>query len=292
MKGGWVMESIMTDIAIIGGGPAGLSAAVNASARGKSTRIFSTKNNYLERATRVDNYLGMESVSGAAMMESFRHHVKSLGISLEMGQIITILPVSDYFMLNFNGAIVQSKTVILAIGAAKQKSLPGEEQFLGQGVSYCATCDGMMYRGKKAIVYGLSDEAVSEANHLQEIGVNVTFISGKQRPAALASDVQFISGAVTAIMGENIVQSVNVNATSIETNVVFILRNVIAPTVLCKGLSIKDGFLAVNRDMETNIPGIFACGDCSGKPLQIAKAVGEGLIAAQQASKYIDDQKK
>jgi len=215
-----------------------------------------------------------------------------LGISLETGQIITILPVSDYFMLNFNGAIVQSKSVILAIGAAKQKSLPGEEQFLGQGVSYCATCDGMMYRGKKAIVYGLSDEAVSEANHLQEIGVNVTFISGKQRPAALASDVQFISGAVTAIMGENIVQSVNVNATSIETNVVFILRNVIAPTVLCKGLSIKDGFLAVNRDMETNIPGIFACGDCSGKPLQIAKAVGEGLIAAQQASKYIDDQKK
>ena len=286
------MESTMTDIAIIGGGPAGLSAAINAIARGKTTRVFSTKNNYLERATRVDNYLGMESVSGAAMMESFRQHAKSLGISLETGQIITILPVSDYFMLNFNGAIVQSKSVILAIGAAKQKSLPGEEQFLGQGVSYCATCDGMMYRGKKAIVYGLSDEAVLEANHLQEIGVNVTFISARQRPVDLASDVQFISGAVTAIVGENIVQAVKVNATSIETNVVFILRNVIAPTALCKGLNIKDGFLAVNRDMETNIPGIFACGDCSGKPLQIAKAVGEGLIAAQQASKYIDDQKK
>ena len=286
------MESTMTDIAIIGGGPAGLSAAINAIARGKTTRVFSTKNNYLERAARVDNYLGMESVSGTELMESFRQHAISLGVSLEIGQIITILPVSDYFMLNFNGAIVQAKSVVLAIGAAKQKPLSGEEQFLGQGVSYCATCDGMMYRGKKAIVYGLSDEAVLEANHLQEIGVNVTFISARQRPVDLASDVQFISGAVTAIMGENIVQSVNVNATSIETNVVFILRNVIAPTVLCKGLSIKDGFLAVNRDMETNIPGVFACGDCSGKPLQIAKAVGEGLIAAQQASKYIDDQKK
>lgn len=286
------MESTMTDIAIIGGGPAGLSAAINAIARGKTTRVFSTKNNYLERAARVDNYLGMESVSGTELMESFRQHVISLGVSLEIGQIITILPVADYFMLNFNGAIVQGKSVVLAIGAAKQKPLPGEEQFLGQGVSYCATCDGMMYRGKKAIVYGLSDEAVLEANHLQEIGVNVTFISARQRPVDLASDVHFISGAVTAIVGENIVQAVKVNATSIETNVVFILRNVIAPTALCKGLNIKDGFLAVNRDMETNIPGIFACGDCSGKPLQIAKAVGEGLIAAQQASKYIDDQKK
>jgi len=286
------MESTMTDIAIIGGGPAGLSAAINVIARGKSTRVFSTKNNYLERAARVDNYLGMESVSGTELMESFRQHAISLGVSLEIGQIITILPVSDYFMLNFNGAIVQAKSVVLAIGAAKQKPLPGEEEFLGQGVSYCATCDGMMYRGKKAIVYGLSDEAVLEANHLQEIGVNVTFISARQRPVDLASDVQFISGAVTAIVGENIVQAVKVNATSIETNVVFILRNVIVPTALCKGLSIKDGFLAVNRDMETNIPGVFACGDCSGKPLQIAKAVGEGLIAAQQASKYIDDQKK
>lgn len=286
------MESTMTDIAIIGGGPAGLSAAINAIARGKSTRVFSTKNNYLERAARVDNYLGMESVSGTELMESFRQHAISLGVSLEIGQIITILPVADYFMLNFNGVIVQAKSVVLAIGAAKQKPLPGEEQFLGQGVSYCATCDGMMYRGKKAIVYGLSDEAVLEANHLQEIGVNVTFISAKQRPVDLVSDVQFISGAVTAIVGESIVQAVKVNATSIATNVVFILRNVIVPTALCKGLSIKDGFLAVNRDMETNIPGIFACGDCSGKPLQIAKAVGEGLIAAQQASKYIDDQKK
>jgi thioredoxin reductase (NADPH) len=195
-------------------------------------------------------------------------------------------------MLNFNGTIVQAKTVILAIVAAKQKPLPGEEQFLGQGVSYCATCDGMMYRGKKAIVYGLADEVVEEANHLQQLGVNVTFIAAQQRPADLISEIQFISGAITAIEGENIVQAVKVNATSIETNVVFILRNVIAPIALCKGLSIKDGFVAVNRDMETNMPGIFACGDCNGKPLQIAKAVGEGLIAAQQASKYIDSHKK
>jgi thioredoxin reductase (NADPH) len=286
------MESTMTDIAIIGGGPAGLSAAINVIARGKSTRVFSTKNNYLERAARIDNYLGMEAVNGAAMMESFRQHAKSLGASLETGKIITILPVSDYFMLNFNGTIVQAKTVILAIGAAKQKPLPGEEQFLGQGVSYCATCDGMMYRGKKAVVYGLADEAALEANHLQQIGVNVTFIAAKQRPVDLAGAVQFISGAITAIEGETIVQAVQVNATSIETDVVFILRNVIVPTALCKGLSLQDGFLVVNRDMETNIPGIFACGDCNGKPLQIAKAVGEGLIAAQQASKYIDDQKK
>ena len=87
------MESTMTDIAIIGGGPAGLSAAINAIARGKTTRVFSTKNNYLERAARVDNYLGMESVSGAELMESFRQHAISLGVSLEIGQIITILPV-------------------------------------------------------------------------------------------------------------------------------------------------------------------------------------------------------
>lgn len=283
------MDGRMIDIAVIGAGPAGLSASINGVARGKTVRLFSSETNYLAKAERVDNYLGFYQVTGKEMMKQFFLHASQMGISLEKGKVANVLALGDRFLLNFNGEIVSSKTVILASGISKAKEIPGEREYLGQGVSYCATCDGMLYRGKQAAVWGLSLESAREANFLQEIGVDVRYISTPQRAEGLNPQVKFVQGSVQQIVRENGRFTVIVKDQKIVTDTVFILRDSIAPRSLIEGLEVRDGYIAVNRWMETNIPGFYAAGDCTGKPLQVSKAVGEGLIAAQQAAKYIDE---
>ena len=287
------MDKNITDIAIIGGGPAGLSAALNGIARGKTVRIFSAERNYLERAERVDNYLGMGNVSGADMMRSFRRQVSTAGATAEIGKVINIMPVGGEFMVAFNADAITAKTVVIASGAARQKAVTGENEFLGRGVSYCATCDGMLYRGKKVIVCGEAENLIEEANFLQGLGVQVTVVSPKRRPADLLAGVSYQQDRLTAVQGQDFVRAAELQSGAEEaTDGVFILHNSLAPAALLKGIETQEGFIKVNRLMETNIEGIFACGDCTGIPLQISKAVGEGLIAAQQAAKYIDDPKK
>lgn len=281
----------MTEIAIIGAGPAGLSAAVNGIARGKTVRVFGHEGNYLAKAEQVDNYLGFYQVNGAQMMQAFLNHAKAMGIEPEYGKVANVLSLGDRFMLNFNGDIIEAKTVIFAIGVAKAKEIPGEKELLGHGVSYCATCDGMLYRGKRAVVCGQADDLAQEANFLHEIGVQVTVVT-RAPLKGLAEDIPIVSATVQQILGEQTVQGVLADGMVLEADVVFLLRNSIAPSSLMEGLQLKDGYIEVTPLMETNIPGCFACGDCTGAPLQVSKAVGEGLIAAQQAAKYIDKSKE
>jgi thioredoxin reductase (NADPH) len=191
-------------------------------------------------------------------------------------------------MVNVNGEIFESKKVILAMGITKVKELPGEGRLLGNGVSYCATCDGMLYRGKNALVWDQSKDAWEEANFLQSIGVNVTFISKKPKQENLSNDIKFIEGTITEIIGENTVEAVNTGNDLIKTDAVFMLRDAVAPAALIDGLELDGNFINTNKHMETNIPGLYAAGDITGKPLQLSKAIGEGLIAAQHAALQID----
>lgn len=277
------MENI-TDIIIIGAGPAGLSAAVNALARGKTVRIFSNKENYLSKAERIDNHLGFYHKSGKELMDKFKEHAEAMGIKTEEGKVVNILPMGDSFLVNINGEIAESKKVILTMGLSNVKELPGESKLLGSGVSYCATCDGMLYRGKDAVVYDQSEDAWEEANFLQSIGVNVTFVSKKQRPENLSNNIKFIYGTINEIIGNNTIEAINLGNETINTNALFILRDVVAPTAIIDGLELDGNFIRVNRNMETNIPGVYAAGDITGKPLQLSKAISEGLIAAQNAA--------
>ena len=278
----------LVDIIIIGAGPAGLSAAVNALTRGKTVRIFSNKENYLTKAEQVDNHLGFYHVSGKELMDKFKEHAEAMGIKIEEGMVVNILPLGESFMVNINGEIAESKKVILAMGISKIKELPGEAKLLGSGVSYCATCDGMLYRGKNAVVWDQSKDAWEEANFLQSIGVNVTFISKKPQPENLSNDIKFINGSITEIIGENTVEAINTGKETISTDAVFMLRDAVAPTALIDGLELDGNFINVDKHMETNISGLYAAGDITGKPLQLSKAVSEGLIAAQHAALQID----
>lgn len=280
------------DIAVVGGGPAGLSAAVNALARGKTVRLLSSGKTNLKHAENVDNYLGFYKITGGELMDRFEEHAAVLGISAEKGKVSNIMPLGGYFMLNFAGQIVEASAVVLAIGIAKAREIAGEAEFLGRGVSYCATCDGMLYRGRKAVVWGVAPDSAEEANFLHSIGAQVVFAAKGERPENLKPEIPFIPGAVSEIVGEGSVSAVRLGRDLVETDGVFILRNAIAPTALVPGLETQNGFIRVDSRMETNIPGLFAAGDCTGAPLQIAKAVGEGLIAAQAAAKYIDSMGK
>ncbi len=278
----------MVDILIVGAGPAGLSAAVNAVTRGKTVRIFSNKENYLSKAERVDNHLGFYNMSGKELMNKFKEHAEAMDVKVEEGKVVNILSMGESFMVNINGEIEEAKKVILAMGISKVKELPGEEHLLGAGVSYCATCDGMLYRGKNAVVWDQSKEAMEEANYLSSIGVNVTYVSKKPRSEELNDNIKYINGTLNSVIGEDKVEAVMIGTEKVQTDAVFMLRDAVAPTALIDGLETDGNFIAINRNMETNIEGVYATGDITGKPLQLSKAVSEGLIAAQHAASQID----
>lgn len=282
----------MVDILIVGAGPAGLSAAINAVTRGKTVRIFSNKENYLSKAERVDNHLGFYNISGKELMNKFKEHAEAMNIKVEDGKVVNILPMGESLMVNINGEIEEAKKVILAMGISKVKEIPGEGRLLGIGVSYCATCDGMLYRGKKAIVWDQSKEALEEANYLNSIGVNIIFVSMKPRSEELDSNIKYINGTLSEVIGEDKVEAVLVGNENVQADAVFMLRDAVAPTALIDGLRTEGNFIAINRNMETNIDGVYASGDITGKPLQLSKAVSEGLIAAQHAASQIDKNKE
>lgn len=282
------MESSL-DIAVVGAGPAGLSAAINAIYRGKSVRVFYSEDNYLSKAESVNNYLGLYDITGKQLMDQYIKHANFLGITPEKGIVANIMPMDKEFMINFNGDIITAKAVVIATGISRQKEIPGESKLLGKGVSYCATCDGMLYRGKKVLVWGHADDSAKEAKFLNDIGIDVTFIGHKKFSSSLDEDIEFINGAVSSVLGDNKFEGAMVGNQLIKADALFILRSSIAPKSLLNDIEIENGYIKVDRFMQTNIPGLFAAGDCTGKPLQVSKSVGEGLIAAQQAAKYIDE---
>ncbi|HBV68232.1 MAG TPA: NAD(P)/FAD-dependent oxidoreductase [Clostridiales bacterium] len=282
----------MVDIVIVGAGPAGLSAAINAVTRGKTVRVFSNKENYLSKAERVDNHLGFYNISGKELMNKFREHAEAMNVKIEEGKVVNILPMGESFMVNINGEIEEAKKVILAMGISKVKELPGEGTLLGSGVSYCATCDGMLYRGKNAVVWDQSKEAADEAVYLSGIGVNVIFVSKNARPKIFNDNIKYINGTISEVVGNDKVEAVMLDKEKIMADAVFMLRDAVAPTALVDGLETEGNFIAVNRNMETNIGGLYATGDITGKPLQLSKAVSEGLIAAQHAASQIDKTEK
>ena len=158
------------DIAIIGTGPAGLEAALTANARNKSILLIGSRDLSVKvsKAHGILNYLGLPKVSGEAMAKVFKEQIADAGIEITEGKVMYAYPMGDYFALqaDYTDEIPEARTVILATGLAQTKGLPGEDRFLGSGVSYCATCDARFYSGKKAIVVGYSPKEEEEADFL------------------------------------------------------------------------------------------------------------------------------
>ena len=276
------------DIIVLGSGPAGLSAAVTARGRNKSVLVIGNRwqDSPLARAERVDNYLGMPGMTGMEMLEAFQRHAQEMGVEMVTGKVLSIME-WEGFTLTVGSQLYQGSALILAPGVVRQAKFPGEETYLGRGVSYCATCDGMLYRNKPVAVVGRSKDAPHEAAYLKSIGCQVVYVAPK-RPEELEEDIPFLQAAKLAVKGEQTVTALEADGADIPVNGVFILREAVAPGDLLPGLTLEKGAIQVDRSMATSVPGVFAAGDATGAPLQVSKAVGEGLVAALSACEYLD----
>ena len=281
------------DIAIIGTGPAGVSAAITATVRNKKVLLLGSRDltEKLQKAHRIQNYPGFPAVSGAELAAAFQGHLAQMGIGITEKRINAVYAMGDYFALQSGDEMLEASAVILATGVVQGKPLPGEEELLGRGVSYCATCDAPLYRGKRAAVIGYSPREEAEAAFLAEVCAEVLYFPVYKEETALPETVSVIREKVTGIenAGEGVVVKTSENGYPVDG--AFVLREAVAPGQLVPGLETDGSHVAVNRLMESSIPGVFACGDITGTPYQYVKAAGEGNVAALSAVKYLDSQK-
>lgn len=299
-----LFETTPVDIAVIGGGPAGCSAAINGRTRGRSVVILSGdyRDSYLYKASVIDNMPGMPGKSGAELLDLFHAHAEQMGSVFIKGQALVVMPfdfgsaktgTKPGFQIAYGSHILMAKSIVLSTGVAAASFFPGEEKFLGRGVSYCATCDGMLYRGRPVAVIAKAKEAVEEAVHLKKIGCAVTLFvnpSDLKRWGLSLPDNTFervLSSSVFKIEGDTYVTSLTTESETIPVSGVFILRSTIALQSLLSGLAVENNFILADPSQATNISGVFAAGDCTGKPFQVAKSLGQGLVAALSADAYL-----
>ncbi len=278
------------DAVIIGTGPAGLEAAVNLKIRKKNFLLFGTAHlsEKIRLAPKVDNYLGIASCSGKELAQRFLQHLEAMDIAITPQQVNSIYPMGNYFAVATAKETYEATTVVIAAGVAASKLLPGEERLLGRGVGYCATCDAPLYKGKTVAIVGYTDEAVHEANYTAEIAAKVYYIPAKKTKQLPGSAVEVVSDKVVEILGENKVSAIALKERTLEVDGVFVLRESIAPASLLPGIAVESGYIVVDSEMRTNLPGCFAAGDCTGKPHQYMRAAGQGQTAALSAAAYLD----
>ena len=279
------------DIAIIGSGPAGISAALNIKIRNKKFILFGSSNlsSKLERAPKVNNYLGFYNVSGEELKKRFHDHMKQMDIQITEKRIDSIYTMGECFLLAVNDKYYEAKTIILATGIDFNKEIEGEEEFLGHGVGYCATCDAPLYKGRKVSIISYHKDGEKDANYVQEIAEKVYYIPMYKGKYNLKEGIDIVIDRPTKIEGTDVVKKLTMQNRVIFTDGVFLLRESVSPKQLVPGLKFENNRIVVNRNMDTNIPGCFAAGDCVGAPYQYIKAAGEGNIAALSAVSYLDE---
>lgn len=285
------METV--DIAIIGSGPAGISAALNAKIRNKSYYLFGSMalSDKVQRSECISNYPAIPDIGGAEFNALLSKQLEQSEIKITEKRITGIYNMGKYFALLSDMEEFDAKTVILATGVETVRPISGERELLGRGVSYCATCDGNLYKGKTIAVVCDNAEMEEEVSYLSELAGNVYYLPLFKESTVESENMIKLSSPIVEIKGEERVSSVLLkNGEEIKVDGIFFLKQSISPTVLLRELEAEDGHVKVNRKLETNIKGCFAAGDCTGTPYQIAKAVGEGNVAVHSAIKYLAEQ--
>jgi thioredoxin reductase (NADPH) len=282
------------DIAVIGTGPAGLEAAITAKVRNKSVLLIGGKDSSdkVSKAHTIQNYLGLPEVSGADMAKAFLDHAKQMGVEITEDKVNAVYSMGKYFALQCHNGDYEASSVIVAAGMTVMKPFPGEMENLGRGVSYCATCDAALYKGKTAIIVAYSAEDEPEAEFLAERAEKVYYLPQYDYNGTLGNNIE-----VTLNVKPESIEMVDGNAVlnsdcaKFTANGIFILREQIAPSQLVPGLEMDGNHIKVDRSMATNINGLFACGDITGAPYQYIKAAGEGNVAALSAVTYLNSLK-
>lgn len=283
------------DVAIIGTGPAAISAALTLKLHNKSIIWFGSRklSPKVEKSEKIANYPGVAMVTGPELNRLYSEQLTQAGLSITEQRVTNIVTTRRSFMLQGGDEIYDAKTVLLATGSVSAKGFPGEERLLGHGVSYCATCDGFLYPGKTIAVFCGSKDYEHEVEYLAEIAAKVYLFTTFTDCSVTQENVIVNPGKLKTITGEETVTGVVLaDGSALEADGVFVLRSAVAPGALLRGLEIDGANIVVNRRMETNKPGCFAAGDCTGRPYQLAKAVGEGNIAAHSIVEYLAQKEK
>lgn len=327
------------DIAIIGTGPAGVSAAITATIRNKKIILFGSweLSDKIRKAHLIQNYPGLPECSGEDLSNAFAAHLEKMGIEITEEKINVVYPMGETFALQtMKNEMYQARSVILASGMVQGKLLPGEEELVGRGVSYCATCDAPLYRGRSVAVIGYSPEAEEEVNFLSEVASEVLYFPVYRDEPKVAESVKVLRQIPQAILNKEAAEeafslaqadpakssakdlasgealsassealSAASDALSVEAlhpgqlavqtaegaypaDGIFVLRSSVPAKQLIPGIEMDGEHVKVNLQMETSVPGCFACGDITGKPYQYVKAAGQGNVAALSAVGYLD----
>lgn len=275
------------DVIIIGGGAAGCSAAITARQRNLNTLVLYAGDGALGKTKLIDNYPGFPNIQGPELLKHLRDHAKSMRAAFVRGLVRRVMPQGDSFSVLAGNDLYLGKSIILTMGTARVRLLEGEEALVGQGVSYCATCDGMFYKGGTVLVVASDEEAAEEAIYLSTLA-KVIYV--KERPhdtRHLPPQIEQHAGKPLSfsLKGEQI--ALMTDQGEVVADGAFVMRPAVAMTQLIPEAETVNGKLVLDAGLQTSIPGVFAAGDITGAPLQAAKAVGEGNIAVLSAAKYL-----
>ena len=279
------------DFAIIGAGPAGLSAALNASIRNKNIILFGIDSPSLTKTKWIDNYLGFDHIDGINLNKNFKKSIETRqNIKRSNEKIQQVYAMGDYFSLMLkNNDPIEATSVIVATGIDLKKDLVNEDKFFAKGVSYCATCDAALYKGKEVVVIGYNEESIEEANFTSEIVGKLTYINMYKDDIDLNPSIEIINGEdPLEFIGDNRASKLRFSSgKEISADGFFIIRDSSKPERLVPSVAIDKEHIIVDKNCRTNIRGLYAAGDIAGRPYQINKAAGQGQIAGLDSAKYI-----
>lgn len=288
-----------TDVLVIGSGPAGIQAAIHASRRKVSVVVAGRPSASAAAGTEMDNYFGTGLVSGDRLIEEGVRQAESTGAVFSGQNVISSSRDGEAFRFVLeDGTEVVSKAVVIATGISRKKlGIPGEKELFGKGVSYCAVCDCNFYKGRRAVIVGNESEAATSAEMMTGYASETSWVAWDVQASpvlvekAEAAGVRFYGSKPRAIVGETKVEALELeDGTTIPTDGVFIELGARSAADIAMDLDVMpemDDTIKVGTDCATEVPGVYACGDVTGKPWQVAKAVGQGCVAGTNAAAFV-----
>ena len=288
-----------TDVLVIGSGPAGIQAAIHASRRKVSVTVAGRPSASAAAGTEMDNYFGTGHVSGDSLIAEGIRQAESTGAVFTGQNVISSSRDGESFRFVLeDGTEVSAKAVVIATGISRRKlGIPGEKELFGKGVSYCAVCDCNFYKGRRAVIVGNESEAATSAEMMTGYASETSWVAWDVQASpvlvekAESAGVRLYGSKPRAIIGEAKVEALELeDGTVIQTDGVFIELGAKSAADIAMDLDVMpemDDTIKVGADCATEVPGVFACGDVTGRPWQVAKAVGQGCVAGTNAAAFV-----
>lgn len=287
------MEVLMSDVIIIGYGPAGVSASLYALRSGLDVVLVGKDSGALEKAHMIENYYGLEKpLAGSELFAVGKRQAQSLGAHIVDDEVTDLYFDGNMFVATGLAGEYRGRTCIMATGSARKKQpLPKMAELEGHGVSYCAICDAFFYRGKNVAVLGAGEYALHECKELLNVAGSVTLLTnGAEVTAEFPETVRIEKRPLKALLGEGqLAGAVFMDESEIKLDGLFVALGSASAMDLARkaGAAFENGNVVLDKNFMTTVPGLFAAGDCTGGTLQVAVAVGEGAIAGLAAIKYL-----